>query len=180
MRGRRTPGGRCRLPRSKSSSTSRRSRLALASGVSHASSTAASAGCILATRLMKRGCKGIVTDGGFRDTPEISALEMPAYHTRPSAPTNLTKHHAVAINDPIACGGVSVFPGDIIVSDNEGVVCIPKHLVAEIASETEEMTVFEDFVLEMVQNGASIFGLYPPTDPATKDEFIAWREQNNR
>lgn len=117
---------------------------------------------------------------GFRDTPEISALEMPAYHTRPSAPTNLTKHHAVAINDPIACGGVSVFPGDIIVGDNEGVVCIPKHLVAEIASETEEMTVFEDFVLEMVQNGASIFGLYPPTDPATKDEFKAWREQNNR
>ena len=105
---------------------------------------------------------------------------MPAYHTRPSAPTNLTKHHAVAINDPIACGGVSVFPGDIIVGDNEGVVCIPKHLVAEIASETEEMTVFEDFVLEMVQNGASIFGLYPPTDPATKDEFKAWREQNNR
>jgi len=52
--------------------------------------------------------------------------------------------------------------------------------VAEIASETEEMTVFEDFVLEMVQNGASIFGLYPPTDPATKDEFKAWREQNNR
>ncbi|MEP2717096.1 ribonuclease activity regulator RraA [Pseudophaeobacter sp.] len=142
--------------------------------------TAASAGCILVTRLQERGCKGIVTDGGFRDTPEISALEMPAYHSRPSAPTNLTKHHAVAINDPIACGGVSVFPGDILVGDNEGVVCIPLHLVAEVAEEAEEMTVFEDYVLEMVQKGASIFGLYPPTDPETMDRFKLWRQENNR
>ncbi|MGJ8628736.1 MAG: ribonuclease activity regulator RraA [Sulfitobacter sp.] len=142
--------------------------------------TAASAGCILATRLMMRGCKGIVTDGGFRDAPEISALEMPAYHTRPSAPTNLTKHHAVGLNEPVACGGISVFPGDIMVGDNEGVVCIPRHLVTEVAEETEEMTVFEDFVLEMVQMGASIFGLYPPTDPKTKEKFKLWRSQNNR
>ncbi len=143
-------------------------------------STAASAGCILATRLQVRGCAGIVTDGGFRDAPEISELSMPAYHTRPSAPTNLTKHHAVALNDPIACGGIAVFPGDILVGDNEGVVCIPLHLIEEVAEETTEMTVFEDFVLEMVQNGASIFGLYPPTDPETKDKFKAWRQQNNR
>ncbi|GAW36377.1 4-hydroxy-4-methyl-2-oxoglutarate aldolase [Roseovarius sp. A-2] len=143
-------------------------------------SSAASAGCILATRLQMRGCNGIVTDGGFRDTPEISALQMPAYHTRPSAPTNLTKHHAVANNDPIACGGVSVFPGDIMVGDNEGVVCIPLHLVTEVAEETAEMTVFEDFVLEMVQNGESIFGLYPPTDPKSKEKFKTWRQQNNR
>lgn len=142
--------------------------------------TAASAGCILVTRLQSLGCKGIVTDGGFRDTPEISELDMPAYHSRPSAPTNLTKHHAVAINDPIACGGVSVFPDDILVGDNEGVVCIPLHLVEDVADEAEEMTVFEDFVLEMVQGGASTFGLYPPTDPETMDKFAAWRTQNNR
>ena len=141
--------------------------------------TAASAGCILATRLQVLGCAGVVTDGGFRDTPEISALEMPAYHSRPSAPTNLTKHHAVAINDPIACGGVSVFPGDILVGDNEGVVCIPIHLVDEVADEAVEMTIFEDYVLEMVQKGASTFGLYPLTDPKTKDEFEAWRQQSN-
>ena len=105
---------------------------------------------------------------------------MPAYHSRPSAPTNLTKHHAVAINDPIACGGVSVFPGDILVGDNEGVVCIPLHLVEEVADEAIEMTVFEDYVLEMVQKGASTFGLYPPTDPKTKDGFETWRQQSNR
>lgn len=142
--------------------------------------SAASAGCILATRLQTLGCKGIVTDGGFRDTPEISRLEMPAYHTRPSAPTNLTKHHAVAVNDAIACGGVSVFPGDVIVGDDEGVVCIPSHMANEIADEAIEMTVFEDFVMEMVQKGASTFGLYPPTDPLTKDKFTSWRQTNNR
>lgn len=142
--------------------------------------TAASAGCILATRLQTLGCNGIVTDGGFRDTPEISELTMPAYHTRPSAPTNLTKHHAVAINDPIACGGVSVFPGDILVGDNEGVVCIPHHLADDVAQEAVEMTVFEDYVLDMVQQGASTFGLYPPTDPETKDRYQAWRRQKNR
>ncbi|ERP98348.1 MULTISPECIES: ribonuclease activity regulator RraA [Stappiaceae] len=142
--------------------------------------SAASAGCILATRLQSRGCRGIVTDGGFRDTPDIANLEMPAYHTRPSAPTNLTKHHAVAVNDPIACGGVSVFPGDIIVGDNEGVVCIPRHMAKDVADEALEMTVFEDFVLDMVKDGASTFGLYPPTDPSTKDRFKSWRQGNGK
>lgn len=142
--------------------------------------SAASAGSILATRLMVLGCKGLVTDGGFRDAPEIAEMDMPAYHKQPSAPTNLTKHHAVGINDPIACGGVSVFPGDILVGDNEGVVVLPAHLADEVADEGVEMTVFEDFVLEMVQNGASTFGLYPPTDPETKDKFAAWRLQNGR
>ena len=142
--------------------------------------TAASAGCILATRLQALGCNGIVTDGGFRDAPDISELDMPAYHTRPSAPTNLTKHHAVAINDAIACGGVSVFPGDVIVGDNEGVVCIPAHMADEVANEAIEMTVFEDYVLEMVKNGASTFGLYPPTDPKTQDHFNSWRQSNGR
>ncbi|WP_270732696.1 ribonuclease activity regulator RraA [Shimia sp. Alg240-R146] len=142
--------------------------------------SAASAGGILVTRLQTRGVAGIVTDGGFRDTPEISELAMPAYHTRPSAPTNLISHHAVAINDPVACGGVSVFPGDVIVGDGEGVVCIPAHLVEQIATESVEMTVFEDFVLEMVQEGVSTFGLYPPTDPDTAEKFAAWRQRNNR
>lgn len=139
--------------------------------------TAASAGCILATRLQQRGCNGIVTDGGFRDTPEIAQLSMPAYHNRPSAPTNLTKHHAVAINDAIACGGVPVFPGDIMVGDNEGVICIPAHLVDTVAEEAMEMTIFEDFVLEMVEAGASTFGLYPPTAPNTIEKFHKWRAE---
>ncbi|WP_375599646.1 ribonuclease activity regulator RraA [Devosia sp. Naph2] len=142
--------------------------------------SAASAGCILVTRLMKLGCAGVVTDGGFRDSPEIAALDMPSYHARPSAPTNLTKHHAVAINDPIACGGVSVFPGDVVVGDNEGVVCIPAHLADEVADEAAEMTVFEDFVLEQVQQGSTIIGLYPPTREESRELYKQWRTNNGR
>ena len=72
---------------------------------------AASAGSILITRLVVRGCAGVVTDGGFRDTYEISQLDMPCYHSRPSAPTNLTLHQAIDINVPIGCGDAPVFPG---------------------------------------------------------------------
>ncbi len=141
---------------------------------------AASAGSILVTRLMKRGVAGVVTDGGFRDSPEIAELGFPAYHNRPSAPTNLTLHQALDINAPIGCGDVAVFPGDIVVGDREGVVVIPAHLADEIADEAVEMTAFEDFVTSQVQAGASILGLYPPTDPATKDKFATWRKEQGR
>src|SRR3546814_9701863 len=74
---------------------------------------AASAGSILVTRLMMRGAAGLVTDGGLRDTPEISDFEIPTYIGAPSAPTNMNKHHAVeTLNEPIGCGGVAVNPGD--------------------------------------------------------------------
>lgn len=141
---------------------------------------AASAGSILASRLMKRGVAGLVTDGGFRDTPEIAALDMPSYHQRPSAPTNLTLHQAIDINGPIACGDVAVFPGDVLVGDGEGVIVIPAHLADEIAAEATEMTAFEDFVTEKVLEGRSIIGLYPPTDPATHGDFAAWRAEKGR
>ena len=83
---------------------------------------AASAGGILLTRLMARGAAGAVTDGGFRDTPELAEMPWPIYHAAPSAPTNLIRHHAVDLNVPIACGEVPVYPGDIMVGDGEGVV----------------------------------------------------------
>ena len=114
---------------------------------------AASAGAILVTRLMKRGCAGVITDGGFRDSAEIARLGFPAYHHRPSAPTNLTLHQAIEINVPIGCGDAPVFPGDVILGDSDGVIVIPAHLADEIADETVEMTAFEDFVTEEVQKG---------------------------
>jgi regulator of RNase E activity RraA len=141
---------------------------------------AASAGSILVARLMKRGCAGIVTDGGFRDSPEIAKLAIPAYHQRPASPTNLTRHQALDIDVPIGCGDAPVFPGDAIVGDAEGVVVIPAHLADEIAAEAVEMTVFEDFVTEEVLKGRSILGLYPATDPQTEREFAAWRKANAR
>ena len=141
---------------------------------------AASAGSILVTRLMVRGVAGVVTDGGFRDSPEIAAMAMPAYHNRPAAPTNLTVHQALDINVPIACGDAPVWPGDVIVGDAEGVVVIPSHLADDIAAEAVEMTAFEDFVTEEVQNGRSILGLYPPTDDKAKQDFAAWRKLKGR
>ena len=141
---------------------------------------AASAGGILVSRLMQRGVAGVVTDGGFRDSPEIAKLPFPAYHQRPSAPTNLTVHQAIAINEPIGCGDAPVFPGDVIVGDAEGVVVIPAHLADEMAAEATEMTAFEDFVQEMVMAGRSILGLYPPTEEQSRLDFAAWRKAQGR
>lgn len=141
---------------------------------------AASAGGILVARLMQRGVAGVVTDGGFRDSPEIAKYSMPAYHQRPSAPTNLTLHQAIEINGPIGCGDAPVFPGDVIVGDAEGVIVIPAHLADEIASEAVEMTAFEDFVQEKVMEGRSILGLYPPTDEQSRVDFAAWRAAKGR
>ena len=140
---------------------------------------AASAGNILVTRLWKRGAAGIVTDGGFRDTPEIAALPFPAYHAAASAPTNLIKHHAVDLDVPIACGEVPVYPGDIMVGDGEGVVVIPAQIAGAVASEAFEQTVFEDFVQEKVNEGRGTFGLYPPAQEA-REEFARWRIVNKR
>jgi regulator of RNase E activity RraA len=141
---------------------------------------AASAGGILVTRLMRRGVAGVVTDGGFRDSHEIGEMEMPAYHHRPSPPTNLTLHQAIDINVPIGCGDAPVFPGDVIVGDAEGVIVLPAHMADEIAIEAFEMTVFEDFVTEQVNAGHTIVGLYPATDPQTAVRFAEWRKQKGR
>jgi regulator of RNase E activity RraA len=141
---------------------------------------AASAGGILVTRLMVRGVAGVVTDGGFRDSPDIAKMAIPAYHNRPAAPTNLVAHQAMDINVPIGCGDVPVFPGDVIVGDGEGVVVIPAGIASEIADEAVEMTAFEDFVSEEVLKGRSILGLYPPTDDKSKEDFAVWRKARGR
>jgi regulator of RNase E activity RraA len=141
---------------------------------------AASAGSILITRLQVRGCAGVVTDGGFRDAEGIGALDMPAYHARPSAPTNLTLHEALDINVPIGCGDAAVFPGDVIVGDGDGVIVIPAHLADEIAGECAGMEDFETFVLESVQSGHSIIGLYPPTREETQQRYAEWLKNRNR
>ena len=140
----------------------------------------ASAGDILITRLMVRGAAGVVTDGGFRDAMNIGELEMPAYHNRPASLTNLTTNEAIDINVPIGCGGAPVFPGDILVGDDDSVIVIPAHLADEIAKEAVEMTAFEDFALSKVQAGASIIGLYPATKDESLKEFSEWRTKNGR
>jgi regulator of RNase E activity RraA len=141
---------------------------------------AASAGSILITRLAKRGCAGVVSDGGFRDAEGIGRLDMPAYFQRPSAPTNLTLHEALDINIPIACGDVAVFPGDVMLGDGDGVMVIPAALADEIAEECAGMESFEDFVMEQVEAGAAVIGLYPPTSEKAQADYAEWREKTGR
>jgi regulator of RNase E activity RraA len=139
---------------------------------------AASAGSILVTRLMKRGVAGVVTDGGFRDAKEIAELNIPAFHQKPSAPTNLTLHQALDINVPIGCGDVAVFPGDIILGDEDGIMVIPSEIIDDVVQECEEMTLFENYVLEKVNEGKTIIGLYPPTNESTLIDFKNWKSRN--
>ena len=136
---------------------------------------AASAGDILVARLMARGCAGIVTDGGLRDTPAIARLGFSAYHQRPSAPTGPILHHATDLQVPIACADVAVYPGDILVGDAEGVVVLPAHLAAELAQEAAAMTAYEDWVEAKVAEGRRLPGIYPAT-AESRAEFEAWRK----
>ena len=141
---------------------------------------AASAGDILITRLMIRGGEGVVSDGGFRDAMRIAELEMRSYHSRPASPTNLTINEAIEINCPIGCGDAPVFPGDIIVGDDDSVIVIPAHLADEIAAEATDMTAYEDYVVERVQAGDTIIGLYPATKEENLDKFAEWRKEHGR
>ena len=137
--------------------------------------SAATGGDILMTRLMVRGVAGVVTDGGLRDSPTIEKLPWPSYCGARSAPLNLVRHHAVESQVPIGCGGVPVYPGDVVVGDAEGVVVIPANIANEVADEAAAQTMFEDWVEDRVKEGRSIFGLYPP-NPETKAEFEAWKK----
>ena len=137
--------------------------------------SAATGGDILMTRLMVRGVAGVVTDGGLRDSPTIEKLPWPAYCGGRAAPLNLVRHHAVESQVPIGCGGVAVYPGDVVVGDAEGVVVIPARIADEIATEAESQTQFEDWVEDKVKEGRSIFGLYPP-NAETKAEFESWKK----
>ncbi|KJV10530.1 hypothetical protein VZ95_04260 [Elstera litoralis] len=139
---------------------------------------AASAGGILVTRLMRRGVAGLVSDGGIRDSGDIGAMAFPVFCATPSAPANIIRHRTIDAGLPISCGGVPVYPGDLLVGDDDGVVVVPAHLIAEIAKEACEMEIFERFVMERVQAGDSIVGLYPPTHLETFEHFRVWRAEN--
>jgi regulator of RNase E activity RraA len=134
-------------------------------------------GNILVTRMKHRGAAGLVTDGAFRDAAGIAATGLPAYCRGTHAATNVTLHHPVDLQLPIACGGVAVFPGDAIVGDGDGVIVIPRHLTEEAARRAVEQERRERFILSKVQAGAGIVGVYPP-DETTLAEFERWKEQS--
>ncbi len=140
---------------------------------------AASAGHILATRLQQRGAAGLVKDGALRDSPAIAAMDFPVYAAAASPAMNLTVHHAADINVPIGCGGVPVFPGDVVLADDEAVVVIPRHLALDVARDAAEQERLEAFILAKVQRGAPLPGTYPP-NARTLEEYRAWLARGER
>jgi regulator of RNase E activity RraA len=141
---------------------------------------AACAGQILVTRLMKRGVAGLVGDGGIRDAGPIGEMtQFPVFCAGASAPLNLAQHHAVESNLPIGCGGVAVYPGDIIVGDRDGVAVIPSAMADEVARDATEQELLEEFLLHCVADGAALPGTYPP-NAATRAAFERWRDARER
>ena len=137
---------------------------------------AASAGDIYCGRLKARGCAGIVTDGGLRDTDGIAKTGLVAYHRRPSSPPSGIAHQPIDLNLPIACGGVAVYPGDVIVGDADGVVVIPPDIVDAIAEEALATTLYDEFAEAEVARGRSLVGLFPVAGEAAKRDFKAWKK----
>lgn len=136
---------------------------------------AASAGSILVTRMRERGALGLVTDGSVRDSPPISKMDFPVFTAGVSASMNLSMHHAVDIQTPIACAGVPVFPGDILVGDEEGVVVIPRELTERIAEPALEQERLEEYIEARVSEGAALPGTYPPNEETLRG-YRAWKD----
>jgi regulator of RNase E activity RraA len=140
---------------------------------------AASAGGILLARLEVRGAAGFVSDGCVRDTPEIAGMAFPVFCAGGSAPLNLVRHHAADFQRPIGCGGVAVYPGDVIVGDGEGVVVVPAHLADEVAADAAEQESLESFVIEEIKAGKALPGVYPPND-ATRARYAQWKRKRTK
>jgi len=119
-------------------------------------------GEIVLARAAIRGAAGVVTDGALRDAGGIAAMELPIYAGGRSPGIHLQLHEAADADVVIACGGVQVRPGDVLVGDEDGVVCVPRELVDEVAGAGAEQTRLEEFVLGKVRGGAALPGTYPP------------------
>ena len=136
--------------------------------------SAANAGDILVARLHVRNAAGLVLDGGIRDYVSVQTSGFPVYALGPAAPAHVARHVAVDENVPIGCAEVLVVPGDVMVGDGEGVVCIPRAVADTVAVRGLEQEELEAFILEKVQKGAPLPGTYPPGE-ATLAEYEVWK-----
>ncbi|HJQ58201.1 MAG TPA: ribonuclease activity regulator RraA [Vineibacter sp.] len=130
-------------------------------------------GDILAARMMVRGVAGIVSDGGMRDAPVLADMNLPVFAAVATAPPSMTSLLPIDVQLPIGCGGVAVFPNDVIVSDADGVVVVPRHMADEVARDSAEQERMEKFIAQQVMKGKAIPGLYPPNDE-TRAAYQAW------
>jgi regulator of RNase E activity RraA len=138
--------------------------------------SAANAGDILVARLQARGAAGLVLDGGIRDFLSVQQFGFPVYALGPAAPAHVVRHVAVDENVPIGCAEVLVIPGDVMVGDGEGVVCIPRAVADQVAEKGLEQDDLEAFLLEKIRDGAPLPGTYPPND-ATLAEYETWKRR---
>jgi regulator of RNase E activity RraA len=133
-------------------------------------------GDILAMRMARRGVAALVTDGVMRDRAGVLATGLPVWSAGVAAPASVNGLTFVGWQEPVGCGGVAVFPGDVIVADDDGAVVIPQALVEDVAREGEEHERYETWVVSEVEKGAKLPGLYPPNDEA-KARYEVWKRQ---
>jgi 5-oxopent-3-ene-1,2,5-tricarboxylate decarboxylase / 2-hydroxyhepta-2,4-diene-1,7-dioate isomerase len=134
---------------------------------------AGTVGDILALRAQVRGAAGIVTDGAIRDSAVLATLEIPTYHAAVH-PAVLGRRHVPWETDvTVACAGVTVQPGDIIVGDADGVVVLPPGIAAEVLAEAIEQERQEAFIASRVALGEPIEGLFPLSEKRRPD-YEAW------
>ena len=133
-------------------------------------------GDILCTRMSKRGVAGLVTDGVVRDLAGVLASGFPVWCAGTAAPPSVAALTFVSWQEPIACGGVAVFPNDVIVVDSDGAVLIPAALLEEVAALAVEQERLEAWIMNEVEKGAALPGLYPP-NAATKARYEESKEK---
>lgn len=136
--------------------------------------TTGTLGDILAARLAKRGVAAVVADGAVRDGKGVTGTGLPIWCLGAAAPASITELSGGAVQGPIACGNVTIFPGDVLVCDSDGVVVVPAAIAEQVAVDAVEQDRFERWVQARVEEGRATIGLYPP-NPATKAEYEAWK-----
>jgi regulator of RNase E activity RraA len=119
-------------------------------------------GDILCARMARRGIRALVTDGVVRDLQGVLGTDLPVWCSGAAAPASVAGLTFVAWQQPIACGGVAVFPGDVVVCDDDGAVLIPAALLDHVLREAPEQERLEGWIMEEVNRGAALPGLYPP------------------
>ncbi len=134
-------------------------------------------GDILVMRMVKRGVTALITDGVMRDKHGVLATGMPVWCKGVAAPASVNQLTFVNWNEPIACGGCAIFPGDIIVADDDGAVVIPQALVDFVATEGAEHERLEGWLVQEVEKGAKLPGLYPPNEE-NKKRYEEWKKKS--
>ena len=133
-------------------------------------------GDILCARMAKRGVAGLVTDGVVRDLAGVLATGLPVWCQGAAAPASVAGLTFINWQQPIGCGGVAVFPDDVIMVDDDGAVVIPNKLAAEVAAVAGDQERLEEWIMTEVDQGASLPGLYPP-NAENKARYEVWAKQ---